>query len=231
MELNKNKNPFITVIITVFNRSRKLKRAVESVLSQTYKNFEIIVVDDGSSDHPEKYIFRLIKENINIKYIKHSNRNSALSINAGLRLASGKFITFLDSDDRYKPEHLKLRIQLFSKFKQLDLIHTSAKILCTADEMLIPDARNTEKLISIDKCVIGATIFGKKNVFERLKGFRDIYGYDYDFLKRCSRIFRTMKVDMPTYVYYRNSKDSVLSKKKKMIMNKLNQSLKADGQV
>lgn len=214
MELNKNNAPLISVIVAVYNRSRKLKSAVNSVLNQTVKDFEIIVVDDGSSDHPENYVFRLIKEGFNVKYIKHSNRNTPLSLNAGIRLASGKFITFLDSDDEYLPEHLKKRLNIFKRFKYLDLIHTSAEIRGSEENMMVPDARNPGKLIHISKCVIGATIFGKNKVFESLKGFSDIYGYDYDFIRRCNRIYKTAKFDLPTYIYNRDSPDSILSNKK-----------------
>lgn len=214
MELNKDIKPLITIIITVYNRAKKLQRAVKSVLSQTFNDFEIIIVDDGSSDSPERYIFKLIEKDSRITYIKHKNRGAALSLNAGIKIAKGKYITFLDSDDRYMPEHLEERIRIFNKFKKLDLIHTTAEIRGSKKNMLIPDARNPEKLINIEKCVIGATIFGKNKVFETIKGFRDIYGYDYDFINRCRRRFRTEKFDLPTYIYYRNSCDSVLSKKK-----------------
>jgi glycosyltransferase involved in cell wall biosynthesis len=214
MELNMSKSPLITVIIAVFNRKKKFRTAINSVLSQTYTNFEIIIVDDGSSDNPERYIFSLIEKGINIKYVKHSNRGTPLSLNEGIKLASGKYITFLDSDDRYMPEHLEQRVRVFKKFRELDLIHTTAEIYGSENDMLIPDARNSEKLIHIEKCIIGATIFGKKKVFETMKGFRDIYGYDYDFIRRCKKKFRTVKYDLPTYIYYRNSSDSILSKKK-----------------
>jgi glycosyltransferase involved in cell wall biosynthesis len=218
MELNKNKSPLISVIITVFNRAQKLKRAVMSVLSQTFKDFEIIIVDDGSTDNPEKFIFGMIIKGYNIKYLKHSNRGTPLSLNAGIRLASGKYVTFLDSDDEYLPEHLEKRFTLFNDNKKLDLIHTTAKIVGSAEDMLIPDARNPSKLIHIEKCVFGATIFGKKKVFELIKGFRDIYGYDYDFINRCKRKFYIEKIDLPTYIYNRNTEDSFLTKKKNMII-------------
>lgn len=209
-----SKSPLITVIIAVFNRQKKLRTAINSVLSQTYSNYEIIIVDDGSTDNPERYIFKLIAQGINIKFIKHANCGAPLSLNEGIKLASGTFITFLDSDDRYMPEHLEQRVRIFKKMRELDLIHTTAKIYGSENDMLIPDARNPKKLINIEKCIIGATIFGKNKVFETLKGFRDIYGYDYDFIKRCRKKFRTVKYDMPTYIYYRNSADSILSKKK-----------------
>ncbi len=217
MGLNKDKLPAVSVVITVFNRAKKLKRAVESVLTQTFRNYEIIIVDDGSTDSPEKYIFGKIKSGLNIKYIKHGNRGTALSLNTGIKLSEGKFITFLDSDDEYLPEHLEKRISLFKKNKKLDLIHSTAKIIGSDEDMLVPDARNPSKLIHLEKCVFGATIFGKKKVFELVKGFRDIYGYDYDFIDRCRRKFYTLKVDLPTYIYYRNSADSFLTKKKNMI--------------
>lgn len=214
MELNNNKIPLVSVVITVFNRANKLKKAVESVLAQTFGDYEIIVVDDGSTDNPAKFILGNINKGLNIKYLKHRNRGTALSLNAGIKLSEGKFITFLDSDDKYLPEHLDKRVSLFRKNKKLDIIHSTAEIIGSDENMLVPDARNPSKLIHLEKCVFGATIFGKKKVFELVKGFRDIYGYDYDFIERCKKKFYVVKVDFPTYIYNRNSDDSFLTKKK-----------------
>lgn len=209
--LTSKKKYKVSVIISLFNRKKFIKRAIDSVLAQSYKNFEIIIVDDGSTDKPEKIIFPLLQKKSRIKYIKHSNRGPALTLNEGMRLSSGDFITFLDSDDEYKKDHLKERIKYLAKNPKIDLTYSNAVIIGKEKDMYVPDARNKKKLIHLNDCIIGGTFFGKRKVFEELKGFRDIYAYDFDFHKRALKKFRIAKLDIPTYIYYRNTPDSLLT--------------------
>jgi glycosyltransferase involved in cell wall biosynthesis len=212
--------PEISVILPTFNRRKKILRAIDSVINQSYNNFELIVVDDGSTDNTGRVINPLLNNFPNIKYLYHSNRGTANSLNAGIMLAEGKYITFIDSDDEYETEHLKLRINFFRKNKRVDLIHTTCRFIGRENDMYVPDARNIKRLIHLKDCIIGATFFGKKEVFTKLKGFKNVYSYDSDFYKRANRIYIVKKVDFPTYIYYRNSKDSNLTSiKNKIISN------------
>lgn len=210
-----SKKYLVSIIIPVYNRKRQLVKAIESVLNQTYKDTEIVIVDDGSADGLEKYITRYLQVKNTLIYIKQNNRGTPIALNTGIRISSGGLITFLDSDDLYLPEHIEKRVIIFKKNKNIDLIHTTAKIIGSRKNMFVPDANDTKKLIHLNQCVIGATLFGKREVFYKLNGFRNIYAYDYDFMKRASKNFNVQKYDIPTYIYNRNSKDSVLTKYKK----------------
>ena len=214
---NIGKNPAVSIIIPVYNRKKLLTRAVESVLSQTFQNFELLIIDDGSTDDSYRNIFKLIDYDYRIKYLRHFNRKTPLSLNAGINLSSGKFITFLDSDDEYSLNHIEQRVKLFSKNKDLELIYSGAMLIGSEEDMYVPDARNPKKLIHLDKCVIGATLFGKEYVFRQLGGFRNVYSYDSDFVRRAKRKFSVGKFDSATYIYRRDSKDSVLTQLKKSI--------------
>jgi glycosyltransferase involved in cell wall biosynthesis len=211
------KEIIVSIIIPVFNRKNKIKKVISSIFKQTNKNWELIIIDDGSTDGIEKILFPIFKKYPKFKYIRHSNRNTALSLNAGIKISEGKFITFLDSDDEYKKEHLKLRVDFFNKNKNVDLIHSNCILIGREEDMLVPDALNKKRLIHLSKCIIGATFFGKREVFEKLKGFKDVYSYDYEFYRRAKKHFNVVKLDAPTYIYYRNSKDSVLTKMKNII--------------
>ncbi len=210
-----NNTKKISIILPVYNRKKLLKRAVLSILNQSYKNFEVIIVDDGSEDKVENYLFPVLKKYDYFKYVRHSNRKTPLSMNTGIRLAAGDFITFLDSDDEYEKDHLKHRINFFKNNKEVDLIYSSATIIGKEQDFFVPDARNKKKLIHLNDCIIGATFFGRAEVFDKLNGFKDIYSYDYDFYKRAKRIFHVKKLDIPTYIYYRNTPDSVINLMKK----------------
>ncbi|MCB0721794.1 MAG: glycosyltransferase family 2 protein [Ignavibacteriae bacterium] len=201
----------VSVIIPLYNRKKLVKRAIKSVLDQSYRNFEIIVVDDGSTDDPYKVIAPIMRSNPNIRYVRHSNRGPALSINAGIKLSEGEFVTFLDSDDEYKKDHLKKRIQYFKKHPKTDLTYSTADVIGKESDMYVPDARNKKKLIHLDDCIIGGTFFGKRKVFDELGGFKNIYAYDYDFFNRAKKKFKIVKLEIPTYIYYRNTPDSILT--------------------
>ncbi len=210
-----SKNPNVSIIIPVYNRKRKLFKALNSVLNQTYKNFEIIVVDDGSTDCLEKSILKYISNYESVIYIKQKNSGTPIALNKGINISRGNYITFLDSDDIYLPDHIEKRVNIFRKNNKIDIIHTSAKIIGRKKDMYVPDARAPKRLIHLDNCIIGATIFGKREVFIKLNGFKNIYAYDFEFINRASKKFNVKKYDIPTYIYYRNSKDSILTNLKK----------------
>ena len=96
--------PFFSIVIPVFNRASKLGDAIRSVLAQGEQDFEIVVVDDGSSDDPEA-VARAFRDP-RILFMRQPNRGGGAARNAGIDLARGRFVAFLDSDDAYLPNHL-----------------------------------------------------------------------------------------------------------------------------
>jgi glycosyltransferase involved in cell wall biosynthesis len=202
----------VSVIIAVYNRPQKLQRALRSLYKQTFKNYEVIVIDDGSSKPLCNILETYYTKFKSLKYIRHSNRKTPLSLNAGIRIASGKYFTFLDSDDEYMPGHLAARVRYMKNNSNVDIIHSNAKIIGKKEDFYVPDARNSNKLIHLNECTIGATIFAKKELFDILEGFKNFYGYDYDFVKRAARKkMKVAKIKSSTYVYYRNSDDSIIN--------------------
>lgn len=97
-------SPFFSVIIPVYNRAHVLGRALTSILAQDCQDFEIIVVDDGSSDNPAEAIARFA--DARITYIRQRNRGGGAARNAGIDAARGRYIAPLDSDDEFLPGHL-----------------------------------------------------------------------------------------------------------------------------
>jgi glycosyltransferase involved in cell wall biosynthesis len=97
--------PFFSVVIPVYNRADVLGGAITSVLAQTEQDFEIIVVDDGSRDDPSHVVESF--GDPRIRFHRQINRGGGAARNAGIDLARGRFIAFLDSDDAYLPEHLQ----------------------------------------------------------------------------------------------------------------------------
>jgi glycosyltransferase involved in cell wall biosynthesis len=113
--------PRVSVVIPTYNRSELVVQAIESVLAQTYTDFEIIVADDGSTDDTaariQPYLDRII-------YAKQRNRGVAAARNTGIRLAKGEFVCFLDSDDLWEPAKLETQVCFADSHPEYALIST-----------------------------------------------------------------------------------------------------------
>ncbi|MFV1951556.1 MAG: glycosyltransferase family 2 protein [Nitrospinota bacterium] len=125
--------PEISIIIPVYNRPLLVKEAIDSVMAQTYTDFELIVVDDGSTDTTadviQKYIETYSNISVHLRYIYQSGLGVSAARNNGIDAANGKLTTFLDSDDLWQPNKLKRQMEFFAS-------HPEAKI-CYTDEIWI----------------------------------------------------------------------------------------------
>nr|WP_297939598.1 glycosyltransferase family 2 protein [uncultured Lachnoclostridium sp.] len=107
----------VSVIIPTYNRADKIHNAIHSVINQTYKNWEIVVVDDCSKDNTAEIIQQFIDQKVNIKYIKlKKNQGASNARNVGLEQCIGEYIAFLDSDDMWTEEHLQKNISAMEKY-------------------------------------------------------------------------------------------------------------------
>jgi glycosyltransferase involved in cell wall biosynthesis len=118
--------PFFSVIIPTYNRSHAIKNAVDSVLKQTFHDFEIIIIDDASTDHTKEVVE--VIDDYRVHYIlNQTNQERCISRNIGISKAKGEYICFLDSDDYHLPEHLeKLYIFIQSKKEKIAFFFTNA---------------------------------------------------------------------------------------------------------
>lgn len=108
----------ISVIIPTYNRGEFIKKTINSVLNQTIKNFELIIVDDGSTDNTKEIIEEFIKKDDRVKYFYQKNSGSPSEPrNLGIEKAQGEYIAFLDSDDEWLPEKLEKQLAHFKSLK------------------------------------------------------------------------------------------------------------------
>ena len=134
------KRPIVSVIIPTFNRGQFIGAAIQSVINQTYDQFEIIVVDDGLTDHTSEIINSLGSD---IKYIYQTNQGRSKARNVALGIATGKYIAFLDSDDLYLPNKLQLQVNYLDSHPEIGMVYTSAYCMDDNGDFLreIYDAR------------------------------------------------------------------------------------------
>ena len=113
--------PKVTVIIPAYNTARYIGETLESVLAQSFSDYEVIVVNDGSPDTPELEKV-ILQYQDHIRYIKQQNRGLGSARNTGIRNARGEFLAFLDSDDVWLPDFLAEQLKLFAENPSLDLV-------------------------------------------------------------------------------------------------------------
>ena len=113
-------SPKVSVIIPTFNRGKTLKRAIDSVLKQTFKEIELIVIDDGSQDGTSE----IVAQYKNITYLKQTNQGVSFSRNIGIKKSAGEYIAFLDSDDEWLPEKLETQLKFLGENSEYVWVHT-----------------------------------------------------------------------------------------------------------
>ena len=121
--------PLVSIITPVYNAERFLSETIKSVQEQTYKNWELLLVDDCSKDNSAKIIKEFNRTDDRIKYIKlEKNSGASISRNTGIKNAKGRFIAFVDSDDLWEPEKLEIQISYMLE-KNLGFTFTSYRYM------------------------------------------------------------------------------------------------------
>ena len=202
------REPFFSVILTTYNRAALLQRALDSLIAQTENDWEAIIIDDGSTDNTDLQVQSYLKNDRRIKYVYQKNSGYSLSKNTGIFLAKGKFITFLDSDDEYLPDHLETRKAILMSNPETQFLYGGVKV---AGNQFVPDRFDYKKIISLSECVIGGTFFIRKPLAISLNGFNDIpMGSDADFFERVNKTpSAVLETFIPTYLYHREDENSL----------------------
>jgi len=189
----------VSVIIPTYNRLPKVKDAIESVLGQTYRDFELWVVDDGSTDGTAEALKAFGKR---IRYISQDNRGVSAARNLGMRVSRGKYVAFLDSDDLWEQKKLEIQVGYMEGNPQFPL--------CFTDEVWIrkgvrvnPKKRHAkysgwifEKCLPL--CIISpSSALMKRSLFDEIGGFDETLPVceDYDFWLRVTCRYPVLFID------------------------------------
>lgn len=184
-------SPIVSVVIPTHNRSKLLRRAVESVLTQTYDSYELIVVDDASTDDTAELIKSF--DDPRVRYLRHDiSRHASASRNTGSRAAMGRYIAYLDDDDEWLPHKLVKQIELIENAP-----HDVGMVYCWLDYIdadgrtvaeLHPSLRGKVFGQVLDRQRLGnsSTLVVRREVFEIVGGFDEELprGNDGDFIRR-----------------------------------------------
>lgn len=193
----KNKEELISVIIPTYNREKTIIRAVESVLNQTYKNIELIVVDDNSDDKTVSLLESLSDERLKIIKLD-KNHGACHARNIGIKNSKGKYISFQDSDDEWNKEKLKIQMEDIVDndcdmvFCQVTRIDNGDKIVIPGNDFIIPKTKEefTKKLL-IDNFISTQSILAKRKVFDDIIFDENFPRFqDWDLVLRISQKYK-----------------------------------------
>ena len=217
-------NFLITVILPTYNRLPMLKRAIGSVLKQTYRNFEVIVVDDGSTDGTEGYLANFPKKGdrygLNtcplFVYIRQENRGVSAARNAGIKHAKGKLIALLDSDDEWLPKKLAGQIGFFQKNPEA--------MICQTEETWIRNGKRVNPMKKHKKhsgwifkdclplCIVSpSAVMMRRELFDQVGNFDESLPAceDYDLWLRVAAKFPIYLIDEPLTIKYGGHADQL----------------------
>lgn len=177
----------VTVIITTYKRADFLERAINSVLNQTYKDFELIVVDDNDSNTEyRKSVEKIMKKysnNNKIIYIQHEkNKNGAAARNTGIKLAKGEYIAFLDDDDYFFKNRLERCVNTLEKYNEYNAVYTSAIKVRNKKIYQYIHAIN-EGNLEFEFLKLKTCLGTGSNLFFRAEALKKINGFDEEFVR------------------------------------------------
>lgn len=207
-----SENSLVSVIIPAYNSAEFMGETLDSVFAQTYPRFEVIVINDGSSDTPELEQVLQRYSSRNLRYIKQENQGAGAARNAGLRAASGEFVAFLDADDIWLPTFLE-KLTALMKHTEADLVY--------ADALLVGDPRldgltfmkvepsnglvTPESLLAVTCTVLTSTVLARKAPILEV-GLFDVSirrGQDFDLWLRLAKAGVRMAYTHEVLAYHR----------------------------
>lgn len=235
----KTVSPLVSVVLPAFNHERYVAQAIASVLAQTYPHIELIVIDDGSTDHTsEEVINSLAGASLPVRFMARNNRGAPATLNEGAAMAQGQYLAFLNSDDYYAPERIAC---LVAEIACLAIPWGYSLVTSVRNETAtsVSDAHrqrqlgylgrasNSFALVSHNTLISTGNLFVERQFFLNLGGFRDYrYNHDWDFCLRAAALAEPMVVLRPLYFYrihesntIRESKTTVTADADKVLGN------------
>jgi glycosyltransferase involved in cell wall biosynthesis len=225
----------VSVVIPSYNHAAYLKQAVESVLAQTYKNFELIVIDDGSTDASLNYL-RTVKD-ARFILVEQANAGAHNAINKGLEIAKGQYLAILNSDDAFHPERLEICI---SRIKEgidlvaswIEIINEKGKVLGVKEgwRNMLPwsFAPPKTEIAGIDNFTLNllmsnfvsttSNIVFTRRLYNEIGGMRNLrFVHDWDFLLRAAKKFRCELIERPLLQYRTHTTNTISSNRAWML--------------
>jgi glycosyltransferase involved in cell wall biosynthesis len=192
----------VSVIIPVYNGEKYIREAIDSVLNQSYKDFEVIVIDDGSKDNTLRIIKRY---NRKIRWKSQENKGQASAINEGIKMAKGEYIAYLDADDVCLSERLKIEAKYLDEHPNVGLVYSDFyQINSTGEIQRVIRAHPHNSFLLLQKNYIGrSTVMHRKECLDKVGLFAETISGDddWDMWIRISEQFGVGHIEKPLVKY------------------------------
>jgi glycosyltransferase involved in cell wall biosynthesis len=221
--------PTVSVVMPAYNVSAYVADAVASVQAQTFSNFELLIVDDGSTDDTADIVRRFAASDNRIRLLRQDNRGLAAARNTALRHARGGFIALLDSDDLWEPRFLEAQVALLEQRPEIDIVTGNGWTLGSHEDgqpaRPWPDSRPTPDLWTIlgDELSVFIMSVFRRRVYDTIGGFDEMLrtNEDFDFWLRAALAgFKFARNDEPLG-HYRRRDDSLSASEVRMLRGAL----------
>ena len=229
--------PCVSVITPAFNAARFLADTIQSVRNQTYRDWELLVVDDGSTDATVAIVERFAAEDSRIRLLQQANAGPSAARNRGMHAARGDYFAFLDSDDQWLPEFLEHQLDVFARYPDTALVTANAYYLGGPQngQPRRPAAPGNavltiENIIQNDSAVFIMTVF-RREVYERIGGLDEAQwtSEDYDFWIRAALAGFVFRVSTKPLGLYRRHEGSLSADSARMLRGILHTYSKTRG--
>jgi GT2 family glycosyltransferase len=214
-----NPETLVSIILPVHNGEKYIQKSIESCLNQTHKNFELIIVDDCSTDSTSKILQEFAQRDSRIKlYRNSSNLRLPATLNVGFSHSSGEMLTWTSDDNYFDPNALKYLVSYLNTWNSIDFVYSAY--------MIIDEQGNQEKWINYlpppwnlpRENTVGAYFLYLRSVYESVGDFDSEMEYleDYDYWVRVYlKKFRMMRLHIPLYYYRHHSESLTVEAKQK----------------
>lgn len=209
--------PLVSFIVATHNRANLIKRALLSVLNQSYGNIELIVVNDGSTDNTKSVLQDLIHAN-KIRYLEQQHMGRSAARNAGLNLSRGEFISFLDDDDELDPDFTEVLLRIIEKDPKLDQVFCNCYREENGEKTVLSDFTALTPSNVFYKLLLGnfipnmCLLYRKKSITNVLFNHGQELNEDYSYLMKIISTDNVDFIDRPLATYHMHAGNTMKSK-------------------
>ena len=210
----------ISVIMPVYNSEKYISEAIESVCNQSYQNWELLIINDGSTDHTAKIIDEYSKKDSRIKVFHRENEGVSMARNLGLNQSCGDYVTFIDSDDVYHAERLERMVHVFKQYTDCDIVFSRHKeftgelnreqIICLKN-LVISDENILIKVLSDTENQFMCNIMMKSEIAKKEKFAPIRFAEDFCYIRDCACHCKQMAILDDVLYYYRRDNENAMT--------------------
>jgi len=208
----------VSIVLPTYNGYRYIKEAIDSCLNQTYKNIELIIIDDHSL-HDIKHIIKLYKDSRIIYFRNEKNVGLAESLNIGFSKANGEYLTWISDDNIFANNAIEIMAQFLENNPQVDFVYTNYYLINEKGKIIRKVKTKNPRYLDLGN-YIGPSFLYRKKIFEQIGGYNDVFrlAEDYEYWLRIRQKFKMKHLNNFLY-YYRKHEHSLtsISKEKEII--------------